>query len=235
MNNVHTPRYDVGSRARLVCISRRGRSTGLFPITGTARRQRYRAIGLSGYRARLALAGERKTIARWQGDGDVGDTPPSHRSPLCIRFRSCRLSSTLVHRCRSRHFALSVLHELALEIDLSDRPVVNRVVESEMCRELKTTWLTYFRSLEFSPPPPSPPFAVYSTWFSPSLGDIRKNSLRVALRQRYLCDERISDPGWNKIIYNISYRFSYILLRTNFSEQFNYFMKKIVLLSLRLE
>jgi len=154
MNNVHTPRYDVGSRARLVCISRRGRSTGLFPITGTARRQRYRAIGLSGYRARLALAGERKTIARWQGDGDVGDTPPSHRSPLCIRFRSCRLSSTLVQRCRSRHFALSVLHELALEIELSDRPVVNRVVESEMCRELKTTWLTYFRSLEFSPPPP---------------------------------------------------------------------------------
>lgn len=84
MNNVHTPRYDVGSRARLVCISRRGRSTGLFPITGTERRQRYRAIG-------LVLAGERKTIARWQGD-----IPLRHRSPLCIRFRRRRLSSMLV-------------------------------------------------------------------------------------------------------------------------------------------
>lgn len=63
MNNVHTPRYDVGSRARLVCISRRGRSTdrptGLFPITGTA------PATLSRYRARV---GERVRPAR-EGKG----------------------------------------------------------------------------------------------------------------------------------------------------------------------
>lgn len=122
MNNVHMPRYDVGSRARLVCISRRGRSTDRAISNN---RQRYRAIGLSRWRAG-------KTSARRQGGPD---TEP----PLCP------LPSIVVD---ARHFALSVLRELPLEIELSERPS-NGVVGNKMCLGLKT--LTYFRPSEFTP------------------------------------------------------------------------------------
>lgn len=83
MNNVHTPRYDVGSRARLVCISRRGRSTDRAISNN---RQRYRAIGLSRWRAG-------KTSARRQGG-------PRHRAPFVSASVDCRrCSSPLAPLC----------------------------------------------------------------------------------------------------------------------------------------
>lgn len=132
MNNVHTPRYDVGSRARLVCISRRGRSTDRA-ISNNRHRAPATAIALSG------RAGERKTGARRQGDPD---TEP----PLCP------LPSIVVDaRRRSRHSALSVLRELALEIELSERPFEQGCGGAKSAFRTKISNLTYFRLLEFNP------------------------------------------------------------------------------------